>query len=152
MPEIPDAVDRAVLAIIQSDFPIAPDPYQIIAEKAGITREDAYSRVKAMRQSGLVRRLGANFQSAGLGFCSTLCGASVPEEKKAAFIAKVNSFPGVTHNYERNHHFNIWFTLISQSSEESREILAALEAETGVQIMNLPATRLYKIRVDFPME
>lgn len=65
-----------------------------------------------MRESGLIRRLGANFQSAKLGFRSTLCAAKVPEEQLEQFIAEVNAIPGVTHNYLRNHSYNIWFTLI----------------------------------------
>lgn len=151
MSESPDQLDRALLDIIQSAFPLDPDPYAVIARCAGITREEAFERIRAMRAAGLVRRLGANFQSSALGFVSTLCAASVPEEKKEDFIAKVNAVPGVTHNYERNHELNIWFTLISRSREEGRRVLAELEAETGVKIMDLPATRLYKIRVDFPM-
>ncbi|MBD5640896.1 MAG: Lrp/AsnC family transcriptional regulator, partial [Desulfovibrio sp.] len=142
---------RALLDIIQTEFPIDPDPYAILGARTGIAREEAFRRVRAMRKSGFVRRLGANFQSGKLGFASTLCAAAVPEHKKEAFIAAVNALPGVTHNYERDHAFNIWFTLISPSREAARELLARLAKDTGVEIMDLPATRLYKIRVDFPM-
>ena len=82
---------------------------------------------------------------------STLCASKVPEDKLDAFIAEVNAQPGVTHNYLREHSYNVWFTLISPSREESQAILDGISARTGVNILNLPATKLYKIRVDFRM-
>ena len=99
----------------------------------------------------IIRRMGANFQSAKLGWVSTLCAARVPEDRMDAFAAVVNACPGVTHNYVRAHVYNIWFTLISPSREHEAETLAAIERETGIAVLNLPATRLFKIRVDFRM-
>lgn len=147
-----DSLDRRILDIIQTDFPIEPRPYAIIGEKLGISEQEAWQRVNAMRASGIIRRLGANFQSAKIGFTSTLCAAKAPREKLEEFIALVNALPGVTHNYERDHEYNIWFTLISRSKEEAQEILDDLAAKTGISILNLPATRLYKIKVNFQME
>lgn len=147
-----DSVDRLLLDIIQSDFPIEPDPYGILGKKAGISREEAFERIRKMKRENLIRRIGANFQSSCLGFVSTLCGAKVPESKKADFISDLNSLVGVTHNYERAHEFNIWFTLISHSKREQERILAELEQKHDLQIMNLPAERLYKIKVEFPMQ
>lgn len=147
----PDSINRKILDIIQTDFPLTPHPYAEIGRKLGITEEEAFSRVRAMRASGLIRRLGANFQSAKVGYVSTLCAAKVPPDKLDDFIDKVNAIHGVTHNYERAHKYNIWFTLISPSREDSARVLAELSAQSGIEILNLPATRLYKIRVDFAM-
>lgn len=146
-----DEVDRRILDIIQSDFPLVSRPYAVIGERLGISEDDAFRRVGRMRAARIIRRLGANFQSAGLGFVSTLCAASVPADRLEEFVEKVNALPGVTHNYLRDHACNIWFTLISPSCEEQLRTLEALERETGIVIMNLPASRLYKIKVDFPM-
>lgn len=146
-----DALDRRILDIIQTAFPIARRPYAVLGEQLGISEEEAFRRVSAMRKNGLVRRIGANFQSSSLGFFSTLCAAKVPAEKLDAFVDSVNALPGVTHNYEREHEYNIWFTLISPSPAEARTTLDELVAATGVDILNLPATLLFKIRVDFPM-
>lgn len=151
-PDDLEAVDRSLLELIQSGFPIAARPYQILGEKTGISEEEAFGRIRAMRESGIIRRLGANFQSAKLGFFSTLCAAKVPPDRLAMFIAAVNALPGVTHNYERRHEYNIWFTLIAASKEKAAAILADLEERTGIEILNLPATKMYKIRVDFPMD
>ena len=147
-----DTMDKRILDIIQTDFPLESRPYAIIAERLGITEQEALDRVNALRKSRLIRRLGANFQSAKLGFVSTLCAAKVPAEKMDDFVARVNACPGVTHNYLREHAYNIWFTLISPSREESQATLDALAEATGIAILNLPATKLYKIRVDFRMD
>lgn len=146
-----DQTDRAILDIIQTDFPIETSPYAVLGERVGLSEDETYQRVQAMRRSGLIRRIGANFQSAKLGFFSTLCAAKVPSEKMAQFVEMVNAIPGVTHNYERAHQYNIWFTLIASSREEAEAILHELTTRTGISILNLPATRLFKIRVDFQM-
>ncbi|MDR2744709.1 MAG: AsnC family transcriptional regulator [Desulfovibrio sp.] len=146
-----DGTDRRLLDIIQTDFPLCPRPYAELGRRLGIAEKEALDRVRALRKKQVIRRLGANFQSSGLGFVSTLCAAKVPDESLANFIAAVNAEPGVTHNYLRAHSYNVWFTLISPSREEAQAVLDGITARTGVPILNLPATRIYKIRVDFRM-
>lgn len=151
IPPALDATDRQLLDIIQTEFPLTSSPYADLGRKVGISESEAFERVSAMRKSGLIRRLGANFPSAGVGYVSTLCAAQVPADKLEDFVEKVNALPGVTHNYERNHKYNIWFTLISPSREETAAIIADIARATNVPILNLPATRIFKIRVDFKM-
>lgn len=147
-----DKLDRKLLDIIQGDFPLVHRPYLDLGNRLGISEQEAFERVQKMRRSGLIRRLGANFQSSRLGFSSTLCAAKVPPEMLETFIQAVNAIPGVTHNYKRDHEYNIWFTLICRSRDEANAILADLAARTGITALNLPATRLYKIKVDFEMK
>ena len=147
-----DSLDRQLLDIIQTDFPLCPRPYAELGQRLGIAEQEAFDRLRALKARKIIRRLGANFQSAKLGFVSTLCAAKVPDDKMDDFVARVNACPGVTHNYLREHAYNIWFTLISPSREESQATLDAISAVTGIAILNLPATRLFKIRVDFRMD
>ncbi len=147
-----DDTDRKLLSIIQSGFPLESRPYAILGAQLGITESETLARVRALRAKKIIRRLGANFQSGKLGFRSTLCAAKVPEDKKEAFIANVNKRPGVTHNYLRNHAYNIWFTLIAPSWESALAELADIEQNTGIKILNLPATQMYKIKVDFKLD
>ena len=120
-------------------------------QRLGLDEQEVLDRVRSLKARKIIRRLGANFQSAKLGFVSTLCAAKVSQDKMDAFVAEVNAKPGVTHNYLRAHDYNIWFTLISPSREESQAILDGITKATGVAILNLPATKLFKIRVDFRM-
>lgn len=146
-----DQIDKRILDVIQSDFPLESRPYAIIGEKCGITEAEALARVRAMKQRRLIRRMGANFQSAKLGFRSTLCAAKVPDDAMDGFVAEVNRHVGVTHNYLRNHEYNIWFTCIGPSWDSVCATLAEITEKTGIPILNLPATKLFKIKVDFQM-
>ncbi|WBF68638.1 AsnC family transcriptional regulator [Desulfovibrio subterraneus] len=147
-----DAVDRKILTIIQSGFPVETRPYQVIGDAVGLTEAETLARVRSMKERKLIRRMGANFNSKGLGWRSTLCAAKVPADKMDSFVAEVNALPGVTHNYLRDHEFNIWFTFIGPSWDDVCETLAEITRKTGIEILNLPATRLYKIKVDFNLE
>jgi DNA-binding Lrp family transcriptional regulator len=149
MPEI-DGIDKAILNRIQSDFPIAPRPYRAIADDLGLSEGEVLKRVSRLKKSGIIRRIGGNFTPDKLGFVSTLCAAKVPEDKISQFAEVVNRYPGVTHNYRRENTFNVWFTFIASSMDEIDANLHQIAAETGVtDILNLPATRVFKIRAEF---
>lgn len=147
-----DLLDRRLLDIIQTDFPLESRPYAVLGERLGISETEALERVRRLRQTRIIRRLGANFQSAKLGFRSTLCAARVPEDKMELFIEEVNRHVGVTHNYLRRHSYNIWFSVIGPSWQAVCDLIDDISRKTGVPILNLPAKRMYKIRVDFQME
>lgn len=146
-----DTIDKRLLDIIQTGFPVVPRPYAELGEQLGITEAEALARVRALKGKKIIRRLGANFQSSKLGFRSTLCAAKVPEDKMDIFVTEVNKLPGVTHNYIRDHIYNVWFTLIGPSWDDVCSTLDSLSQRTGINVLNLPAVRMYKIRVDFRM-
>jgi len=148
--EILDSADRAILNRIQSDFPITSQPFRTIAEELGLDEEDVLSRIDRLKQVGIIRRIGGNFVPGKLGFVSTLCAAKVPPEKVQMFADTVNRYPGVTHNYLRENDYNIWFTFISPSMEEIEENLKEISEATGItDILNLPATKVFKIKAQF---
>ena len=145
-----DDIDKAILNRIQSDFPITSRPYLTIADELNLTEKEVLDRVSGLKEMGIIRRIGANFVPAKLGYVSTLCAAKVPEDKIERFAEVVNRFPGVTHNYRRENSFNVWFTFIAPSMEEIEQNLKEIEHETGIkEILNLPATRVFKIRAQF---
>ncbi len=144
--------DKKILDIIQSNFPLSSRPYKVIGDEIGMEEEEVLANVLNLKKQGIIRRLGANFQSKKLGFRSTLCAAKVPDDKLDLFIREVNAKKGVTHNYLRKHEYNVWFTLIGPSWENVCETLAGITERTGIEILNLPATKLFKIRVDFAMQ
>ena len=145
-----DTVDRELLNIVQSRFPVESRPYLNLGEEVGITEMEAYQCVQEMRAQGYIRRLGGILDSHRLGYYSTLCAAKVPEEKIPVLTEILAGITGVTHNYLRAHTYNMWFTLIAPSYPEVEEILNRVKTQSGVEeIYSLPALRLYKINVDF---
>ncbi len=145
-----DQRDRIILNEIQRKFPLTRRPYLALGKKLNLREAEVLERVKSLKEAKIIRRIGASFSSRGVGFSSTLCAASVPCQKIDEFIAVVNSYPGVTHNYEREGTYNIWFTLIASSKNEIHRILDEISRQTGVEkILNLPALKTFKIAVDF---
>lgn len=144
-----DEGDRAILNEIQSDFPIESRPYAAIGERLQLTETEVLDRIRRLQDRGIIRRLGANFDSRRLGYMTTLCGAKVPPERLDEFIRVVNSYPAVTHNYLRRHDFNVWFTFIAESSEAIERQLGEITKKTGVKVYNFPAIRLFKIKAEF---
>jgi DNA-binding Lrp family transcriptional regulator len=145
-------MDRQILNIIQSEFPITSRPYRCVGQKIGIPEEEVVRRITAMKTSGVIRRIGGSFDSRKLGFFSTLCAAKVPRDKLERFNQVINAYPGVTHNYTRNGDYNLWFTYIGQSREEIDRMLQDVARKTGVmEIMSLPARRTFKIKVKFEL-
>ena len=151
MPPIDD-MDRAILNLIQSDFPITPRPYLAIAERLGFSENDVIKRLGRLKKRGIIRRIGGNFVPEKLGFVSTLCAAKVPEDKIQSFAVAVNRYPGVTHNYQRDNKYNVWFTFIAPSMKEIEENLENISRQTGIrEIINLPATKVFKIKAHFDL-
>ncbi|RLB37601.1 MAG: Lrp/AsnC family transcriptional regulator [Deltaproteobacteria bacterium] len=145
-----DEIDKSILNEIQSHFPIHPRPYKVVGERLGLCEEEVIERVKRLKDAGIIRRIGGNFHSHRLDFTSTLCAAKVPKEKVEDFVSVVNSYQGVTHNYLRNHPYNIWFTFIAEEMEVIDRALKEISEKTGVkEILNLPAVEMFKIKVHF---
>ena len=118
----------------------------------GVEEDEVIRCLNRLKNRGIIRRIGANFVPGRLGFVSTLCAARVPEDKVAQFSEVVNRYPGVTHNYCRDHEFNIWFTFIAESTEKIESYLKEIARLTGVtDILNLPATKVYKIQARFDL-
>ncbi|RLC31983.1 MAG: Lrp/AsnC family transcriptional regulator, partial [Deltaproteobacteria bacterium] len=127
-------------------------PYAAIARELGLAEKTVIHRIGRLSKLGIIRRIGGNFRPEKLGFVSTLCAASVPEEKIDSFAEIVNSYPGVTHNYTRDNVFNVWFTFIASSMAEIKANIREISQKTGVHdILNLPATRVFKIKAHFDL-
>jgi siroheme decarboxylase len=145
-----DRLDREILNEIQSDFPVAQRPFLELASRLGTTEEDVLGRIRTLKERGIIRRIGGNFHSSKLNFTSTLCAARVPARKLDRFVETVNGYSGVTHNYLRAHDYNVWFTFIAQDMDTIERSLKEISDTTGVtEILNLPAVRMFKIKVDF---
>ena len=150
MPNHLDDIDKAIINRIQSEFPITSRPYLELANELELTEKEVLDRVARLKKTGIIRRIGGNFVPGKLGFVSTLCAAKVPADKIEHFAKIVNRYPGVTHNYQRDNHYNVWFTFISRSMDEIETNLKKIAEESGVSdILNLPATKVFKLKAQF---
>jgi len=147
-----DDIDRKILDLLQNDFPLAVRPFAAMADSLSIGEAELISRIAVMKDSGLIRRIGGIMDSRNLGFYSTLCAVSVPEGQIEEAALIINQQPGVTHNYKRDHDYNMWFTLTVPSRGEADTILQELESSLGLDIISMPAEKVYKIKVSFKME
>jgi siroheme decarboxylase len=144
-----DSRDKELLNSIQVDFPVEPHPYRVLGERLNMNEKEVLDRIAGLKREGIIRRMGASINSRRVGYVSTLLAAEVPSGNFEYFVQIVNACPGVTHNYERKHKYNVWFTLIASSQFEKERIIEELIRKTGVQIHEFPANRIFKIRVDF---
>lgn len=147
-----DDIDKKILNIIQTDFPVVAEPFKVIAFLVGISEEDSLARIKRLKEGGIIRRIGAVFNAREIGFVSALCAAKVPEEKMKTFVETVNAYPGVTHNYRRDHEYNVWFTVIAPAEKEMKKFLAEVTEKTGVvDVLSMYASRIFKINASFEL-
>ena len=145
-----DVLDKRILEVSQSEFPIAERPFQVLAEQVGCSEDEALERLRRLQASGTVREVGAVFDLRKLGYTSTLCAARVQDPFVEQVADTVNAYVEVTHNYLRDDPLNMWFTLIAPSEERIEAILDSIRKEEGVEeVLSLPADRMYKIKVHF---
>ena len=144
-----DNVDRKILTLISKAFPVERNPYRKIADAIGINEDEAFERVKKLRLSGMIRRIGATINPRKIGWVSTLCGVHIPEDKIDRYASIVNGFPEVTHNYVRSGIPNCWFTIIARNKQRCDEIIEEVSKRLDARVLDLPASRVFKTDVHF---
>ena len=145
-----DRNSKDLLNLIQSNFPLESRPFLKIANELNISENQVIDIIKELKNNGYIKRIGGIFDAKKLGYYSTLCAIKVPKERIAEVAKLINSNNGVTHNYIRNHSYNMWFTVIAPSIEEIKEFLNDIKINTAIEeIIELPAVNLFKINVNF---
>ncbi|MEA2151609.1 MAG: siroheme decarboxylase [Solirubrobacteraceae bacterium] len=150
-----DAVDRRVLNLMQGSFPLQSRPYAAVAEAAKLAEGDVMTRVQRLLDDRIIRQVTPIYDTRALGYGSMLVAAKVDPEHPWRAAKIINSHPGVSHNYLRNHEFNMWFTLAVEGDSKLglQGTLDILQELTGAQsIRQLPTLKLFKIRMDLEME
>jgi DNA-binding Lrp family transcriptional regulator len=147
-----DALDRALLERMQAGFPLVLRPFAALGEELSLDESEVLARLRQLKEAGIIRQVGAIFDTRRLGYQSTLVAFHAQDDVLEKVAAQVSDHPGVSHNYARPHHYNLWFTL---AVPPGREIVA--EIEQLVQLtcvddwLNLPALRVFKIRTHFKL-
>jgi DNA-binding Lrp family transcriptional regulator len=147
-----DAVDQQLLNEMQDKFPLVREPFAELARRVGVSEDEAIDRIAAMRESCVLRQVSPIFDTKALGYATSLVAMSVPEEKLKHAAKVVNAHPGVSHNYKRTHHFNMWFTIAVPPGADLQAHVDALHRLAGATSTRmLPTLRLYKIGVTLDM-
>ena len=150
-----DELDRRLLNLMQSRFPLRPRPYAAVAAEAEISEDETLARVERLVRERIIREVTPIYDTRALGYQSMLVAAKVDAEHPQRAAAIVNSHPGVSHNYLRTHDFNLWFTVAVEpdSALGLDGTLEVLQRLTGAEsIRQLPTLKLFKIRMDLEME
>jgi glutamate-1-semialdehyde 2,1-aminomutase len=151
-----DAVDRRLLDLLQRDFPLDARPFALIGERLGLPEQEVLARVRRLKgpdKGGLIRQISAIFDTTALGYNSTLVAMQVPQNDIDRVAAAINRHPGVSHNYQRDHAWNLWFTLAVPPGEDIESAVEALVNEAGGYPYRLfSALRVFKIGVHLDME
>jgi DNA-binding Lrp family transcriptional regulator len=150
-----DDLDKRLLNLMQGSFPLQPRPYASVAAEAGISEEEVITRVQFLLDQRIIRQVTPIFDTRALGYSSMLVAAKVDPENPWRAATIINAHPGVSHNYLRNHEFNIWFTIATEPDSPLgvQGTLDVLGREAGAEsIRQLPTLKLFKIRMDLEME
>jgi len=150
-----DETDKRLMNLLQSRFPLDPEPFALIAGEADLDLDDALARTRRLLDERIIREITPIFDTRALGYDSMLVAAKVDAESPQRAAAVVNSHPGVSHNYLRTHDFNLWFTIATPPDSELglEGTLDVLMRETGAESMRkLPTLTLFKINMNLEME
>ncbi len=147
-----DLVDRKILNVIQTRFPLVEKPFEAVGGEIGIPESEVIERVADMKSKNVVRQISAIFDTRRLGYKTTLVAMRLPEDELDAAAQVINEHPGVSHNYARNGHFNLWFTLAVPPYEDLAESVEAMAQRTNAESYRLmPTIKFFKIGVNFDM-
>ena len=145
-------LDKQLLNALQWDFPVVARPFAALGERLGTSEADILERVERVKASGVLRQLSAIFDTRALGFSSALVAARIDPDQVDAGAARVSEHPGVSHNYKRNHPYNLWYTLAVPPGADFDAHLDVLHRVSGAEVTRkLPTLVLYKIGVKLDM-
>ncbi len=138
-----DELDRRIINQLQGGFPVSERPYRDAARRLGTSESELITRIRCMLDDGLLTRFGPLFHAERMGGALSLCALRVPPQRFEEVAEKVNSFPEVAHNYQREHDMNMWFVLATETPEQLNATLRQIEECTGLTVHNFPKQAEY---------
>jgi siroheme decarboxylase len=147
-----DDLDRELLNAVQWDFPLEPRPFAVLGERLGIDEPVVRERIRNVKAEGVLRQLSAIFDTRALGYTSALVAAKIDPEHVDDAAGIISEHPGVSHNYKRNHEYNLWYTIAVPPNASLDAHIDVLHRESGARVTRkLPTLKLYKIGVKLDM-
>lgn len=146
----PDALERRLLNDFQRGFPLTPAPFADIARDLGITEAEVLKTYARLQEQGVVSRIGAVFRPHQVGD-SALAAMAVPPARLKEVADLVSGYTEVNHNYEREHHYNLWFVATAPDAASLEAVFADIEKLTNIKVLRLPMLEDYHIDLAFPL-
>jgi len=146
---IMDSVDRQIINGLQGGFPVSEYPFADAAKKLGLEESVLIKRVEKMLGDGTLSRFGPLYNIEKAGGSYSLCAMAVPDAEIEHTAEIINQYPEIAHNYERDHYYNLWFVVATESPEQITSLLADIEEKTGFPIMNLPKQEEFYVGLHF---
>jgi len=144
-----DDVDRLIINETQGGFPVSERPFAELAERLDLSEAELINRMRALREEGVLSRFGPLFHAERMGGGLTLAAIAVPEDRYEDVTELVNAHDEVAHNYARDHALNMWFVLATETPERIADVIAEIEAETGITVLNMPREEEFFIGLRF---
>ena len=144
-------LDRRLLDEYQHDFPLEPQPFAALADELGVSEGKVLERLAYLKRFGALSRVGAVVRPNRIG-ASTLAALAVPPEDLEKVAEQVNAFTEVNHNYEREHHYNLWFVVTAEDRDHIDHVLAKIARVTGFEPLDLPMVEDYFIDLGFALK
>lgn len=148
-----DKTDKQILQLLQEDFPLNKNPWKELSLKTGIPENQLMTRIENLQKGGVLRKIGPVVDPVKMGYtAATLVALRVPQERIMEVSAVINQHNNISHNYEREHEYNVWFTLAAQTPQELTDTLGVILQKTGLNqsdVLNLPTVQRFKINVKF---
>jgi len=144
-----DSIDRQIINQLQGGFLVCERPYAEAAATLGLEEAELIRRVDALLADGTLTRFGPMYHAERLGGALTLAAMKIPPEDFERVTAIVNAFPEVAHNYAREHAFNMWFVLATETPERIDEVIAAIEKVSGYPVYNMPKIEEFFVGLRF---
>jgi DNA-binding Lrp family transcriptional regulator len=145
-------LQKQLCNVLQDGLPICPKPYDDLAKYLNNNEETILQEIRELKESGVIRRICALINSRALGMTGTLVAAHIPEENLQEVAEAVNSLENVSHNYLREHYYNLWFTLQAESPKQIEVTVSNLSGRFGIDFYSLPIERVFKLDVRFDVE
>lgn len=146
-----DDLDRKIINQLQSGFPLSEQPYAEVAAQLGVYEDELIARLQALLDNKVLSRFGPMYDAQKMGGAFSLVAMKVPEDGFDQVVEIVNSYSEVAHNYQRDHAFNLWFVIATETHQQIGEVNRDIEQRTGLKVYNFPKLAEYYVGLQLPV-